>query len=143
MILKGVTLHTQYINLKQKKVFQPRDYLFSYYLILYVRILVLTFYINFVIVPFSSFFSFLFLLFWTRQDTFFREDMKKKGTNRQCCNCFHVIHVTFISIFLVLVILLPILYTKTGTPPFWAIWVILGDLLLFYVIYWVIYNDLW
>ncbi|KAI9347843.1 hypothetical protein BD770DRAFT_166495 [Pilaira anomala] len=45
------------------------------------------------------------------------------------------IHYTFFTTFFILVVILPIVYTQTGTPPYWAICIIFGLLLLFYILY--------
>lgn len=46
-----------------------------------------------------------------------------------------VIHYTFFITLLILIIILPVLYTQTGSPPYWAICIIFGLLLLFYILY--------
>lgn len=60
-----------------------------------------------------------------------------KESERKLLNstCQSVIHYIFITTFLILIITLPILYTKTGTPPYWVICLIVGVFLLFYILF--------
>jgi uncharacterized membrane protein len=48
-----------------------------------------------------------------------------------------VINYSFITIFIILIVILPILNNQIGTPPYWAIWMIFGGVILLYSMYWV------
>lgn len=48
-----------------------------------------------------------------------------------------VIHYSFITIFILLIIILPTLNNQIGTPPYWVIWMTFGCYILLYSMYWV------
>ncbi|KAI8394306.1 uncharacterized protein BYT42DRAFT_554163 [Radiomyces spectabilis] len=54
------------------------------------------------------------------------------------CSAWHLpLHYAYVIFFILLTILLPLLYSRTGYPPLWFIWTLLGTLLFFYAVYWV------
>ena len=59
----------------------------------------------------------------------------KRVVKHSCSTLSQVIHYMFLATFIILLVVLPIVYTQTGTPPYWVIYMIFGILLSLYSVY--------